>query len=144
MSDAYRTIALDKVAMHQNSALLGTLLGGNSSNIMQLFDMQNAVMEEVAKDTELFKELRKNIIHEKKNSTDFETARKKLIDDFLQGIQDDYSLYKQIQDRFEESSEFVDIAERKNPIEEALHTRNISEDTSIDNKSTIEWANALK
>lgn len=144
MSDAYRTIVLDKVTMHQNSALLGTLLMGNSSNIMQAFDMSNAVMDEVSKDTELFKELQKNIIHEKKNSTDFESARKKLVDDFLKGIQDDYSLYKQIQDRFEESSEFMDISDRKNPIEDSLHTRNIPEDTSVDNRSTVEWANALK
>ena len=144
MSDAYRTIVLDRVAMHQNSVLLSTLLMGNTSNVMQAFDMSNAVMEEVSKDTELFKELQKNITHEKKNAADFESARKKLVDDFLQGIQDDYALYKQIQDRFEESSEFINMTDSNNTVDNALHTRNISEDNSTNTESSIEWAEAQK
>lgn len=144
MSDAYRTIILDKVAMHQNAALLQTLLLGNSQNIMQAFDMSNAVLEEVAKDTELFKTLQKNIIHEKKNSSDFESARKKLVDDFLKSIQDDYALYKQIQDRFAESSELTGTNIGENQVEEALHTRKVSEDTVDNTKPTAEWADALK
>lgn len=143
MSDAYRTVALDKVTLHQNSALIGTLFGINTNNVIRTMDMTNAVLEEVTNDNELFKELQKNIVNAKKDSDTFETKRAQLIDQFLQGIQDDYALYKQIQDRFAESQELQQISEPQSKIESALHNRTVPAEIPENGVSSVEWAEAL-
>jgi hypothetical protein len=110
MSAAFRTIALDNASKMQDEAFLNGLLGKDLRMIMETVNATGTVLSENKDDRELLKELLDNIARTEKDDT-FEAKRDALIKNYLKSVKDDYQLFEQIRDNFQDSAELLGLTD---------------------------------
>lgn len=127
MSAAFRTVALDKASKMQDDAFLSGLLGKDKRMVMDTVSATGILLDEKEQDENLTKELLKNISDSIKDKDTFEQKRDALIKTYLDSIKDDYKLFEQIRDNFQQASEILDLEGENELQQQAEHTRTIDE-----------------
>ena len=127
MSAAFRTIALDNASTMQDEAFLSGLLGKDARLLMSNISATNILLTENKQDKDLLKELLSNIAEAAKDKNTFEASRDALIDSYLKSVKDDYQLFEQIRDNFQDAAEFLDTADENDAKLQAEHTRTVTE-----------------
>ena len=127
MSAAFRTIALDNASLMQDEAFLHGMLGKDANMFLDTYSATNVLLTESKKDQELARELFDNITDAIKDKDTFEAKRDALIQSYLKSVQDDYKLFEQIRDNFQDAGEILQTEGENQQQAQAEHTRTISE-----------------